>query len=385
MKQRILITGGAGFIGSHLIPILSNYDLYIVDALLKQVHGENASFTSIQQYSFVKECVQANIADVSAYEHLLSQVDYIIHLAAFTGTGQSMYQLNAYYENNVTATAQLIKAIEQHGKQVKKIILSSSRAVYGEGAYMSEKYGRVSPPCRKKEDLAIGKFSPVHLEDDALTIVATCENDLLQPVSVYGTNKLMQEQLISNYCFHNTSTKAVIFRFQNVYGPGQSLQNPYTGVLGVFSNLMRSNLPIDIYENGNLVRDFVFVIDIVSMIVESITNHAFDNTILNIGSGEFSKLTSVAELLKMLLSSDSSIKVTAQFRLGDIAGNYADNSLLTSIYPFKPTGLAAGLKEYADWILEQEIKSSSLQLIQDSFSELKQSGVLGAANSANHL
>lgn len=380
MKQRILITGGAGFIGSHLIPLLSNYELYIVDALLPQVHGENANFKSLQQYPFVKEYVHANITDVSAYEYLLPQVDYIIHLAAYTGTGQSMYQLNTYYENNVTATAQLIKAIEQHGKQVKKIILSSSRAVYGEGAYISKKYGRVCPPSRKKEDLAKGKFNPVYLDDDALTIAATQENDLLQPVSVYGTNKLMQEQLISNYCFHNSQTKAVIFRFQNVYGPGQSLSNPYTGVLGVFSNLMRSNLPIDIYEHGNLVRDFVFVEDIVAMIVESITNHAFDGAILNIGSGELSKLKSVAELLKTLLSSTSSIEITSQFRLGDIAGNYADNSRLNSIYPFKPTSLAAGLKKYADWILEQEIKASSLQLIQDSFTELKETGVLGAAN-----
>lgn len=384
MKQKILITGGAGFIGSHLIPLLSAHELYIVDALLPQVHGENADFKIIQAYPFVKECIKANINEVHTYSHILLQVDCIIHLAAYTGTGQSMYQLANYYENNVTATAQLLQAIGEHGKQVKKIILSSSRAVYGEGAYLSKKYNRVCPASRKKEDLESGKFNPIYLEDHALKITTTKESDLLQPVSVYGMTKLLQEQLVLNYCFQNIQTNAIIFRFQNVYGPGQSLLNPYTGVLGVFSNLMRNNLPVEIYEDGHLTRDFIFVEDVVSMIFQSIQQEAFNGKIINLGSGELSKLTEVAYLLKSLLGSDSSIQLTPQFRLGDIAGNYADNCLLQSIYPFKPTSLTIGMKKYADWIQQQPIAFNTIELIKDSIGALKEKGLIGTATVKDH-
>lgn len=384
MKKKILITGGAGFIGSHLIPLLSNYDLYIVDSLLPQVHGENADFKKIQNYPFVQECIKANINEFHTYSHLLSQVDIIIHLAAYTGTGQSMYQLAAYFENNVTGTAQLLQAIAEHGKKVEKIILSSSRAVYGEGAYISKKYNRVSPPTRKKENLEKGKFSPVYLEDEELSIAATKESDPLQPVSVYGMTKLLQEQLVNNYCFQNTQTNAIVFRFQNVYGPGQSLANPYTGVLGIFSNLMRKNLPIEIYEEGKIARDFVFVGDVVSTIVESIHNEAFDGKTINLGSGELSKLTDVAYLMKSKIGSDSSIQLTTQFRLGDIAGNYADNSLLKSIYPFEPTSLSIGMKKYTDWILQQPIDNNSIDVFRDSIGVLKENGLMGSAIVKDH-
>ncbi len=384
MKQSILITGGAGFIGSHLIPLLQDYEIYIVDSLLPQVHGENADFKAIQVYPFVIECIQADINDLSTYSHILSKVDYIIHLAAYTGTGQSMYQLSTYYKNNVTGTEQLVHAIGEHGKKVKKIILSSSRAVYGEGAYLSNKYNRVCPAVRKKEDLEKGKFGPVFLDDELLSITATKESDLLQPVSVYGMNKLLQEQLIANYCFQNTQTKAIIFRFQNVYGPGQSLSNPYTGVLGVFSNLMRSNLPIEIYEDGQLARDFVFVDDVVLMILESLQNDAFNGNTFNLGSGELSKLIDVAYLMKSLLGSNSTIQITPQFRLGDIAGNYADNNLLKTIYPFNPTSLQNGMKKYVDWIIQQPINTNTINQIRDSIEVLKENGLLGTAIPTNH-
>jgi len=296
-----------------------------------------------------------------------------------------MYQLSSYYENNVTGTAQLLQATSEHGKQVEKIILSSSRAVYGEGAYLSKNNKRVCPATRKKEDLAMGKFSPIYLEDKVLSITATKESDVLQPVSVYGMNKLIQEQLVTNYCFQNTNTKAIIFRFQNVYGPGQSLANPYTGVLGVFSNLMRSNLPVEIYEEGQLARDFVFVDDVVLMILESLQNEAFDSNTINLGSGELSKLIEVAYLLKSLLGSDSSIQITPQFRLGDIAGNYSDNSFLKTICSFEPTSLQNGMKKYVDWIQQQPIDINTIEHIRDSIEALKENGLMGTAIVKDHL
>lgn len=254
----ILITGGAGFIGSNLALRLhrEGHNILILDNLSEQIHGFNpeetsASFKLIQPLA---KFIKADIRDRVALKQALINVDTVVHLAAETGTGQSQYLISKYCDVNIQGTTILLEEIanlnEQTNGQIKKIIVASSRAIYGEGQYNCPTHGNTYPSTRDEVLLKNKIFDP-QCPSCNLTLkpVATLEEAPAHPRSVYGITKLTQEQLVLNFA-QSMNISAFALRFQNVYGPGQSLSNPYTGILSIFSSRARANNSILIFEDG---------------------------------------------------------------------------------------------------------------------------------------
>lgn len=234
--KRVLVTGGAGFIGSEIVKKLSEkdeYDITVLDNLLSQIHGQKGEESYL--YNLVKDkCnfVKGDVRNYQVIEALVDKCDYIIHLAAETGTGQSMYQINRYNDVNIMGTSNILQAISNKGKgsPVKKIILSSSRSVYGEGMYKCGKCGIVYPKAREKARMVKGDFG-VYCDKcgSKVYLVPTTEESRVTPNSLYAFTKFAQEEMLRTMC-PSLGIDYTIFRFQNVYGVGQSLKNPYTGI-----------------------------------------------------------------------------------------------------------------------------------------------------------
>lgn len=232
--KKVLITGGAGFIGSSLSLKLieKGYGITVLDNLLEQIHGPNPDKSS-PLYNSIKNRVRfikGDVCDKELLKQALEDTDYVIHLAAETGTGQSMYEIKRYIDVNIGGTALLLDILTNTKNHVKRVVVAESRAIYGEGKYYCEKCGDVYPAERKDEDMAKGDFE-CHCPKcgGEVTLVATTEDSAIHPSSVYGIGKQVQGQLVHLIC-KNIGIESVSFRYQNVYGPGQSLTNPYTEI-----------------------------------------------------------------------------------------------------------------------------------------------------------
>lgn len=367
--KNILITGGAGFIGSYLSLQLQKegYKVTVMDNLSPQVHGENSYL-----YEMIKENVHFIHGDVRVkadWEHAIQNQDLIIHLAAETGTGQSMYEIQKYQQVNNMGTSLLIDVLVNHPHQVKKIILASSRAVYGEGKYLlNGQY--YYPNSRKTEDLQAGNFNLTH-HGQILQPLPTDEDALLHPISFYGLTKLHQEDIIKFAC-NTLGIEYAILRFQNVYGVGQSLQNPYTGILSIFSNQILFENSINVFEDGGATRDFIEVNDAVTAISKSIK--LVKDDIVNVGTGIPTSILQIAEKLNSLFGKNKDINISGNFRKGDIRYNVADTTKMEKLLQFTPTiSLDEGLKKWVNWVSTQEITSSHFQ---QSILEMKEKGLL---------
>lgn len=356
--MKILITGGAGFIGSWLVPELLRYghQVTVLDNLSPQIHGAlpRSEVDWLTQGANGLEFVRADIRDAQAMDAALTGTDAVIHLAAETGTGQSMYRIAHYYDVNQQATAAMFEAIATRHKQVKRVILASSRSVYGEGAYRLDDRVIV-PPSREVTNLAAGKFEPTGANGETLELVATPEDAPPSPSSIYAATKLANETLGRIFA-EAYGTSVVALRFQNVYGERQSLRNPYTGILSIFSNRMRQGLPINIFEDGQESRDFVHVSDVVRGICLSLEAKLAPFSMANIGSGVPTSVMEVASLLRELLDSSSELQVSGDFRAGDIRHCYADLSQARALLGFEPAiSLRAGLRAFCDWVRTQPV------------------------------
>jgi dTDP-L-rhamnose 4-epimerase len=354
--MNVLITGGAGFIGSWLAELLlsEGHTLTIVDNLSPQIHGTKPDVRWLEDDARIR-FVRADIRDLPAYEEALTQSDAVVHLAAETGTGQSMYQIAHYYDVNQQATAQLFEAVVTRHKRIRRVVLASSRSVYGEGAYMLNDV-MVVPPSRRVELLKAGLFEPVGPQGEALELIATPESATPAPSSVYAATKLANETL-GRLMAEAYGLNVVALRFQNVYGERQSLKNPYTGILSIFSNRMRQNLPINIFEDGNESRDFVHVSDIVRSIVNALQADLPPFTVANIGSGVKTSVMEIAQLLRSELASSSKITVSGDFRAGDIRHCYADLTLARRVLGFEPKmSVTAGIAAFSRWTKTQPIE-----------------------------
>ena len=357
--MHILITGGAGFIGSHLALALQKrgHSVCVVDNFSEQIHGKDRtqSFTYKQIKGSV-DIIEGDVCDPAPWIDALRSADVVVHLAAETGTGQSMYCVGNYMNTNTLGTARLIDAISLHAPSVRKVILASSRAVYGEGKYDCRRCGVFYPESRKSSDLTAGKFDifcPVCGSEAAP--VPTDESSAIHPVSVYGLSKEFQERLLSTIGILPKVDK-IILRFQNVYGPGQSLHNPYTGLFSVFSTRIRNGNDIDVFEDGNESRDFIYVDDTVMAIINSIETKTSPLSIYNVGNGTMTRVTDVANLLKSILESAVAINVSGHFRLVDIRHNFADISRAARDLNFTPeVDFKTGVTRYVQWVLQQEI------------------------------
>lgn len=355
-KGRILITGGAGFIGSWLISALveSGAAVRVLDNLSPQVHGHVPSMDYSMISDSAVEFLRRDICEASQLDQALTDCDAVVHLAAETGTAQSMYQISHYYNVNVQATAALFEAAAVRHRGIKKIVVASSRSVYGEGAY--ELDGQITVPApRSHQQLAAGHWDLVHADGRQLQPIPTPESAQLRPASIYAATKVAIEQLGAVFSAAY-GTSVVALRFQNVFGERQSLRNPYTGILSIFSNRMRQKLPISVFEDGKESRDFVHVSDVVRAICKALETPVDGFQPVNIGSGRPTSVLEVAEHLRTLLKSDSKITVSGEFRSGDIRHCYADLTRAGALFGYAPSiTFEEGLQRFVDWVVTQPI------------------------------
>lgn len=378
VSKLILITGGAGFIGQHLTRKLlaAGHTVRVLDSFHPQIHGNYGELASDIQSQV--DLIRADIRDRAALVQALSNVDTVVHLAAETGTGQSMYEIERYFSVNVQGTATLLDVLqnEPSAKQVTSVVVASSRAIYGEGAYRCQTHGIVYPHQRERSEMESGSFEPNCPQcGQAAQLIATDESAPFKPMSVYGLTKQIQEQAVLLFA----KTKGVngfALRYQNVYGPGQSLKNPYTGILAVFSNLARAQLPIEIYEDGNESRDFVYIDDVIEATYRCIDFKDSFIGALNVGSGVATTVQEVANEVKRYFKSSSQTTVTGAFRIGDIRHNIADLSQLKAVLSFQPSvTFQLGLANFLNWA-EKQTMDSQLSY-STSVQELDAKGLMG--------
>ena len=377
--KNILITGGAGFIGSNLALqlIKKGYRITVLDNLSEQIHGvepENNSplFLSIKnKVDFLK----GSVTDREIISKALKGQDVVVHLAAETGTGQSMYNIENYTNVNIGGTALLldILANDRVNYPVKKVIIASSRSIYGEGKYISEELGPVYPEHRTSVLMDSGDFEVTYKGvSTPLKLTATDEDSKIHPSSVYGITKQNQEQMVMTVC-PTIGIAPVAFRYQNVYGPGQSLTNPYTGILSIFSTLIKNGKDINIFEDGKESRDFVYIDDVVKATIAGIEMDEANNQVFNVGTGVAVDVLTVASSLIKNYNSNSQIKVSGNYRLGDIRHNYADLTKIKSKLGFEPSVyFEEGIQKFANWVNGQEIKGDRYE---ESIQEMKDKGL----------
>ncbi|WP_313101145.1 NAD-dependent epimerase/dehydratase family protein [Epilithonimonas sp.] len=375
--MKILITGGAGFIGSNLALNLigRGHQITVLDNLSKQIHGENPEETS-PLYLSIKDKVKFIKGTVTSREDLeeaIQNQDVIVHFAAETGTGQSMYQIEHYTNTNIGGTALLLDILANNSHAVKKIVVASSRSIYGEGKYWSEELGVVYPGYRMDEDMQKGDFEVKYPgTSQPLKLMATDEETKIQPSSVYGITKYNQEQMIMTVC-PTIGIAPVAFRYQNVYGPGQSLSNPYTGILSIFSTLIKNNKKINIFEDGKESRDFVFIDDVVNATVLGIEKDAANGHVFNVGTGVATDVVTVVNELFKSYNTKIPVEISGNYRLGDIRHNYADLTKIQSLLGYTPSvTFADGIQKFAQWVNEQEILEDKYQM---SIEEMKDKGL----------
>ncbi len=377
MSKQILITGGAGFIGLHLtrLALAAGHSVRILDNLSPQIHGENVSFVPPAGAEFV----HGDVTVRSDLERALQGVDTVVHLAAETGTGQSMYEIDRYYRVNVQGTAILLDILANSETGVRNIVLSSSRSVYGEGAYLCGECAqgglRCYPGARPPAQLIAHDWLPKCPSCGAnVAETATREDDKLAPASIYAATKLAQEEMI-RIAATAQGLGFAILRFQNVYGEGQSLQNPYTGILSIFSTRIRLGLSLPVFEDGEETRDFVHVEDVVGAVLRFVERPVVQGVTVNVGYGEPTSIMQVAQLLCKLMGSSVQPHVSAQYRVGDIRHNYADISALEQASGFRPrVSLEQGLAQFCNWVGTQPIPQD---LLDKANAELKARNLMG--------
>jgi len=368
-SMTILVTGGAGFIGANLVTRLhaEGHRLRVLDTLSPQIHGATPEDSPLlRQIRGKCEFLRGDVTDPAAVAAALEGCDAVVHLAAETGTGQSMYEVARYCHTNVQGTAVVLEAIAARKDAIRRVVVASSRAIYGEGRYSLD--GRFAyPKGRAEADMAQGLFEPRDpASGRALQVEPTHEDSPVLPNSIYGVTKYTQEQMTLLNC-KALGIAAVALRFQNVYGPGQSLSNPYTGILSIFSTRIRHGRGIDIYEDGLESRDFVYIADVVESIVLGLARPEAAGEAFGIGTGVATTVMTVARTLAAQLGIDVPIQVTGAYRVGDIRHNFADTSKAERLLGFEE-----GIRNFVAWVLQQPVQADSYG---ESLESLKKRGL----------
>jgi len=362
MKGTVLITGGAGFIGSHLARELlrAGYHVRVLDSLVTQVHGDTPDRPSYLHKD--AEFILGDVRNPELVDEALSGVDAVYHFAALVGVGQSMYQIAEYTSVNNLGTGVLLERLVK--QRVSKLIVASSMSIYGEGAYVTPSGELHHQAVRTVKQLKARQWEMFTPEGLPLRPVATPESKQPSLASVYALSKYDQEQM----CLmvgRAYGIPAVALRFFNAYGPYQSLSNPYTGVLAIFAaRLLNGKRPI-IFEDGQQLRDFVSVYDIARACRLALEVNEAQDQVFNVGSGHETTILEVAERLAKVLGKKLEPEITGNYRVGDIRHCYPDMSLTQRVLGYKPAmSLEAGVRDLAEW-LEQ-------QTAQDRFNEMQQ-------------
>jgi dTDP-L-rhamnose 4-epimerase len=345
-----LITGGAGFIGCHIAQLLlqQGYRVRILDALIEQVHQPGGRRNPILRET---ELLAGNVCDPDAVQRAVAGADYVIHLAAEVGVGQSMYAIDRYVSANDRGTAILLEALA--ARPVKRIVVASSMSIYGEGLYRTRAGAAVEDAVRNGEQRG-GGWDPVDSTGEPLIPVATPETKRPNLVSVYALTKYMQERLTLTVA-PAYGMEAVALRLFNVYGPGQALSNPYTGVLAIFAARLLNNKPVMIFEDGLQRRDFVHVDDVAGAFLLTLARPEAAGGVFNIGSGAEITVLEVARALARAMGKESSpAELVGKARAGDIRHCFADVSLAAERLGYRPSRvMAESLGELVEWVVQQ--------------------------------
>jgi dTDP-L-rhamnose 4-epimerase len=376
--KNILIAGGAGFIGSRLALKLidKGYAVTVLDNLSPQIHGEETESDS-PLYNSVKNRVhfiKGTVVSRNDWQKALEGQDAVVHLAAETGTGQSMYEIEHYVNVNIRGTALLLDELTNNKTHhVKKVVVASSRAIYGEGKYICPTHGIVYPLARLESDMNKGDFDcKCPLCHSPAKLVPTTEDSLSHPTSVYGITKQTQEQMVLTVC-QSIGIGAVAFRYQNVYGPGQSLSNPYTGILSIFSTRIKNGNGITIFEDGKETRDFVYIDDVVNATILGLEKDEANGHVYNVGTGEATDVLTVANLLCKNYHADVAVTVAGTYRLGDIRHNMADISKIRSELGFDPQWpFEKGIAQFTRWVDGQSVAEDKYE---ESIQLMKKKGL----------
>ncbi len=347
-----LVTGGAGFIGTAMSADLTRRFERVValDSLLPQVHAVAERPAAL---AADVQLVVGDVTDPVVWDRLLADVrpDVVVHLAAETGTGQSLTESTLHATTNVVGTTQMLDALRRNHALPHRIVLSSSRAVYGEGAWRRLSDGELfHPGQRTAEILESGQWDFPDAEPVAMAAATTVP----APVSVYGATKLAQEHIISAWA-QSEGVESVTLRLQNVYGPGQSLTNSYTGIMSLFCRIARAGDSIPLYEDGEVRRDFVLIDDVARALVAAATVPAPGPQPVDIGAGEHQTIARAAELIAALYGAPAP-HVTGQYRQGDVRHAWADVTRAADVLGWAPQlSLEQGVRRLASWVDAQQV------------------------------
>lgn len=370
MQKRILVTGGIGFIGSHLVDglVSAGHDVRVFDNLEPQVHqGMKPDYLNPKA-----EYVKGDMRNPEDIEKALRDIEVVFHKAAMVGVGQSMYQISRYMDVNTMGTSRLLDIIANKENQVRKIVVASSMSVYGEGSYECGDCGVVYPRLRPEEQLKSHNWEmkcPVC--GKVVSPLPTAEDKPLMPTSIYAISKRDQEEM----CLavgEAYGIPAVALRYFNVYGSRQSLNNPYTGLCAIISSRVKNNNPPMIFEDGEQSRDFVHVRDIVQANLLVMDNDKAKGRVFNVGTGVPTTVNKVAETLIKLYKKGLKPEIVSKFRAGDIRHCFADISRIREL-GYKPGwNFEMGMKELVSWGENARAEDKAEQALQ----ELKDKGLI---------
>jgi len=372
MSTDVLVTGGAGFIGSFIVDKLieKGYKVKVFDNLDSQVHPGNR----LPDYlNSEVEFIQGDIRDYEKLAKAVKRMEVIFHYAASVGVAQSQYEIKRYVDVNIGGTANLLDILVNERHNIKKLIVAASMSSYGEGNYHCKKCGIVRPPLRSKEQMekkdwelycpnCERKVKPIPTDEGARRVSN----------SIYAITKMAQEEMVMNIG-KTYSIPAVALRLFNVYGPRQSLSNPYTGVVAIFISRIKNGRPPVIYEDGKQTRDFVSVHDVVQANMLALEKDEANYEVFNVGSGVARSIRSIAETLARLCQVDIVPEVTEKFRKGDVRHCFSDIFKISNKLGFKPaTSFEEGMRELIEW----SGKESSIDKFEKAYEELKQKGLV---------
>jgi dTDP-L-rhamnose 4-epimerase len=346
----VLVTGGAGFIGTAMSASLTAAfgRVIAIDSLHPQIHESGQRPVELHD---AVELVRGDVTEAATWDSLLADTrpDVVVHLAAETGTGQSLSESTRHAMTNVVGTTQMLDGFTRHEAMPGRIVLASSRAVYGEGAWRRSGSDQLMyPGQRTSTTLDVGQWDFEDAEPTAMSSASVFP----APVSVYGATKLAQENVLSTWSKAH-GVDAAVLRLQNVYGPGQSLINPYTGIMSLFCRMAKSGTSIPLYEDGNVRRDFILIDDVASALLAAATSERVSDRPIDIGSGEFQTIGTAARIIAARYGAPEP-HVTGQYRQGDVRHAWSDITDAREILGWTPQyTLEQGIGRLAEWIDRQ--------------------------------